>query len=267
MLTKNHNHESTQRLIQLRRVRWFEIEGREVEAFLVPPELQDTDVVSPSTVLDVLDVHDDIRLGPGVGAPAVQAVIAVVNILPFPWHQIDAEPADIYINRHILTFGVCASPCGRSARRSATVINPELLTCAERLQYEGFLRREETNAAILALAKDNVPIRQIVCRTGHSRKLVRQIIRGERTEVFRTRQCSIDAQLPFLDAQWASGCHNGAELWRRLKAQGFRGSSRVVSEWATRRRRAEKATDHQLQKVPSARTIARLMTTARDHLI
>ena len=70
----------------------------------------------------------------------------------------------------------------------ATVINPELLTCAERLQYEGFLRREEANAAILALASDHVSIRQIVRRTGHSRKLVRQILRGERTDVFRTRQ-------------------------------------------------------------------------------
>ena len=40
----------------------------------------------------------------------------------------------------------------------------------------------------------------------------------------------------------------------------------MVSEWATRRRRAEKATDQQLLKVPSARTLARLMTTARDHL-
>ena len=39
-----------------------------------------------------------------------------------------------------------------------------------------------------------------------------------------------------------------------------------MSELATRRRRAEKASDQQLQKVPSARTIARLMTTARDHL-
>ena len=69
-----------------------------------------------------------------------------------------------------------------------------------------------------------------------------------------------------MEAQWTSGCHNGAELRRRLKVQGFRGSLRVVSEWATRRRRAEKANDQQLQKVPSARTIARLMTTARDHL-
>jgi len=48
--------------------------------------------------------------------------------------------------------------------------------------------------------------------------------------------------------------------------RGFHGSSRIVSEWATRRRRAEKASDQNLQKVPSARTIARLMTMARDHL-
>jgi hypothetical protein len=48
--------------------------------------------------------------------------------------------------------------------------------------------------------------------------------------------------------------------------EGFRGSLRVVGEWATRRRRSEKASDQQLQKVPSARTIARLMTSARDHM-
>jgi len=34
----------------------------------------------------------------------------------------------------------------------------------------------------------------------------------------------------------------------------------------TRRRRAERASDQQLRKVPSARTIAHLMTTARNHL-
>jgi hypothetical protein len=55
----------------------------------------------------------------------------------------------------------------------ATVIDPKLLTAAERLQYEGYLRREETNATILALANDSVSIKQIVKRTGHSRKLVR----------------------------------------------------------------------------------------------
>ncbi|SEE99865.1 Transposase [Rhizobiales bacterium GAS188] len=153
----------------------------------------------------------------------------------------------------------------RSAIGAAT-INPALLTCAERLQYEGYLRREEANAAILALAKEGAPIKQIVRRTGHSRKVVRQVVRGERTDVFRVRMSSLDAYLPRLDAQWTAGCRNGAELWRRLKASGFKGSLRVVGEWTTRRRRSERATNGQLHKVPAARTIARLMTMMRDHL-
>jgi len=148
----------------------------------------------------------------------------------------------------------------------ATTIDPKLLTAAERLQYEGYIRREETNATILALSKSGAPIKQIVRQTGHSRKLVRHVIRGERHDVFRTRQSSLDQHLPWLDDQWAAACRNGAELWRRLKARGFRGSLRVVSERATRRRRAETADVENLRRIPSARTIARLMTIGRDLL-
>src|SRR5262249_10634931 len=68
-----------------------------------------------------------------------------------------------------------------------------------------------------------------------------------------------DRHLPWLDVQWSSGCRNSADLWRRVKGQGFRGSLRVVTEWATRRRRAERADAENLQRIPSARTIARLM--------
>jgi transposase len=148
----------------------------------------------------------------------------------------------------------------------STTIDPKLLTAAERLQYEGYFRREETNAAILALSTNGIPIKQIVRQTGRSRKLVRQVIRGERTDVLRTRQSSLDPHLPWLDDQWASGCRNGAELWRRLKARGFRGSLRVISEWATRRRRAERADTQNLRRTPSARIIVRLMTVSRDLL-
>jgi transposase len=87
----------------------------------------------------------------------------------------------------------------------ATTINPALLTAAERLQCAGYLRREEINAAVLALAKAGTPIKQIVVRLGHSRQLVRRIIRGERHDVFRTQQGSFEAHLPWLDAQWHQG--------------------------------------------------------------
>lgn len=113
----------------------------------------------------------------------------------------------------------------------AMIIKPELPTAAERLQYEGYLHREETNAVILALSKDGVAIKEIVRRTGHSRGTVRRVLRGERSDVFRTRETSLEAYLPWLDLQWAAGGHNGAALWRSLQAQGFRGSQRVVTEW------------------------------------
>lgn len=156
----------------------------------------------------------------------------------------------------------------RQIRRSvgAMTINPALLTAAERLQYEGYLHREETNAAVLAEAREGVSIKEIVRRTGHSRGLVRRILRGERSDVFRVRESSLETHLPWLDQQWAEGSRNGADLWRRVRSRGFRGSLRVVTEWASRRRQAERVDAESLHRVPSARTIARLMTTGRDTL-
>ena len=40
------------------------------------------------------------------------------------------------------------------------MINPDLLTSAERIQHEDYIRREETNAAILDLSKNGLPIKR-----------------------------------------------------------------------------------------------------------
>lgn len=89
----------------------------------------------------------------------------------------------------------------RQIRRSvgAMTINPDLLTAAERLQYDGYLRREDTNNAIMAIANGGVSIKEIVRRTGHSRGLVRRIVRGERGDVFRVRESSLEVYMPLLE--------------------------------------------------------------------
>jgi transposase len=158
-----------------------------------------------------------------------------------------------------------AMPAIRQAL-GAIRIEPTLLSSAERLQYEGFLRREEIHAASRALADRGIPIKEIVRRTGCSRQVVRRIVRGERSEVFRVKVSSLEPWLARLDAEWAAGCRNGAELWRRLKIDGFKGSLRVVTEWATRRRRAEGTPRCGPRRCPSSRVIARMMTSARDQL-
>ncbi len=77
----------------------------------------------------------------------------------------------------------------RSAIGAAT-INPGLLTAAEKLQYEGYLRREEANAAILAMAKEGSTIKEIVRSAGYSRGLVRKVLRGQRS-VFRRAKLAL----------------------------------------------------------------------------
>lgn len=104
----------------------------------------------------------------------------------------------------------------------STIIDPRLLTYAERLQYEGYQRRQEANEAILELSKQGIPIKQIVKRTGHSRKLVRSVLRGQRSDVFRVRQSSLEEWLPWLDSRWgkARTMHrrSGAKCARRASA-------------------------------------------------
>ena len=120
------------------------------------------------------------------------------------------------------TTRCCASfdgaPHAASRRRprrvalGAATIDPALLTAAERLRYESYRRREDANAVVLALSKGGLAIKEIVRRTGFSRGLVRNVLRGQRTDIFRTRQSSLDPHLPWLDEQWAAGVRNSAVL-------------------------------------------------------
>jgi transposase len=116
------------------------------------------------------------------------------------------------------------------------------------------------------MAGAGTAIKEIVRRTGRSRKRVRAVLRNTEDEVFRSRISSLAPWLGPLEAAWSGGCRNGAELWRRLCGQGFDGSLRVIGEWATRRRRSERVGGAIAAKLPPARSIARAMLIRRDRL-
>jgi hypothetical protein len=117
----------------------------------------------------------------------------------------------------------------RKAVRAGTV-DPEALSAAECRQPTGWLRREAENAEIAALSRPGVAIKEIIRRTGKSRGLVRQVVRGERADIFRSRMSSLDPFLMQLETAWTDGSHNGAALCRAMKTKGFTGSLRVVTE-------------------------------------
>lgn len=232
-----------------------DLERRRIVALLPDREI--------TTVEAWLATHPETKIisrdrGGGYGEAIARALPDVIQVAD-RWHLMENASA---------SFLDAVRKSMRSIRTvlGAATINPSLLSYAEKLQYDGYLRREETNSVIMKLAGAGVSIKEIVRRTGYSRKLVRQVIRGQQTDIFRVRQSSLEAWLIYLDEQWTAGCRNASELWRCLKAKGFSGCLGVVSEWARRRWHAERAPDGHLHKVPSARTIARLMTMARDHL-
>ncbi len=154
----------------------------------------------------------------------------------------------------------------RDVRRAfgQDTVEPATLTAAERIQYDGWKRRTAEEATTRALHAEGVGVKEIVRRTGRSRKLVSEVVRGGRTEPFRSRGHSLEPWLERLNAEWTSGCRNGAELWRRLRAAGSAGSQLVVTEWATRRRRADMPGAP--SRCPAPRALARLLTTASDKL-
>ncbi len=78
---------------------------------------------------------------------------------------------------------------------SAGPVDPASLTAANAGSIPAGCFGEAENASILAMAAQGVAIKEIVRRTDKSRGLVRQVLRGARTDMFRSRMNSLD---PFL---------------------------------------------------------------------
>jgi transposase len=215
------------------------------------------------TVETWLAAHPEITVisrdrGGGYGQAAASAAPQAVQIAD-RWHLMENASA---------AFLEAVRRSMRPIRQAlgSTVVDEALLTCAERIQYDGYRRRQDSNRTIKDLSQAGMSIKEIMRRTGRSRKLVRSVLRGEDSDMFRCRTSALEPYLGKLGAEWTAGCRNGAELWRRLRSDGFRGGLRIVTEWATRRRRSEKCGSETSRAAPPARLLARLMTIGREHL-
>ena len=138
----------------------------------------------PATIEVWLAAHPEITVvsrdrGGGYGQAATNAALQVVQVAD-RWHLMENASA---------AFLEAVRRSMRAIREvlNATVINPALLTCAERIQYDGFLLRQDSNRTIKTLAATGMPIKKIARHTGRSRKLVRSVLRGGDGDVFRCR--------------------------------------------------------------------------------
>lgn len=120
---------------------------------------------------------------------------------------------------------------------------PPVMTQAQRLQWERWQQRVRVHGEVVRLHQHGTPIRHIARELALSRNLVRRWLRGEQPELHRPRMHSLNPWRAVLERRWAEGCRNGAQLWRELRAAGFAGGLRVVTEWATRQRLAAPATE------------------------
>jgi transposase len=107
-------------------------------------------------------------------------------------------------------------------------------------QVQDIIRRRYE--AIHALAATGMSGLQIARELGLHRHTVERNLRlpqcPERSRHPRT-PTMLDPYEPYLRQRWAEGCHNALGLWREIVAQGFPGTSRTVSRFATYLRQQE----------------------------
>ena len=85
----------------------------------------------------------------------------------------------------------------------------------------------------MALFRKGIAQREIARQCGLSRKTVRRLIlaQGFPEREQRRRSSLLDRHRDYLEMRWQQGCHNSAQLWRELCAQGFRIRPHTLRDW------------------------------------
>jgi transposase len=150
---------------------------------------------------------------------------------------------------------------------------------AQRAEERSLQRQERIVAryeAIRRLHLAGADVADIARQVGVSRRTVYRYRELEEPPGRRQptrRQTVLDPYIPYLLQRWNEGCHNGMQLWREIRAQGFPASATVVSRFVAQLRRDEAAgrpagaTAHSRRvRAPTARQMARLFVQRETDL-
>jgi len=118
------------------------------------------------------------------------------------------------------------------------------LTYAERKKKISRDKRYARYEEVMALHRAGMGLRAIARQLRISRKVVRRFVaspcfpeRAEGTGQHHKKKSKLAPYLPYLRERWASGAHNGSQLFRELKERGYKGSrsllGHVIAQWRT----------------------------------
>ena len=136
---------------------------------------------------------------------------------------------------------------------------------AARKRHERLVRQWE-DIRRLYLAKAD--LRDICHQLGISARTVyryKDLTEPPPRPAYKRRASVLDPYVPYLVARWREGCHNGKQLYREIREQGYRNSEEICAWFISQLRRAE-ACGKPISSVPRAKagSVAGLSPTAKN---
>ncbi len=150
------------------------------------------------------------------------------------WHLLSnlREALQQVLDRHRSALQVVREGAAPTPARGVSLTRVNQANKAERLRRRALssARYEEASA----LHARGLARTEIARRIGVSVRTISRYLAAEQRP--RKKRSRVEPYLPYLRQRWADGCHNASQLWRELRAQGFRGTLAYVttSVWCLR---------------------------------
>jgi transposase len=106
-------------------------------------------------------------------------------------------------------------------------VNQKTQALSQQRRARRLARYEE----VKRLKQQGLPIKQIAQQLGAHRRTIRNFLRAEsfpERQAPKPRATLMDPFVEYLKKRWEDGCHNGAQLYREIHRQGYKGSATAL---------------------------------------